>query len=143
LTLDNLDIIRTAFDKIGVLSIDVDGNDYWFLKALIETRPAVVSVEYNSTFGLEPVTAPYDPAFDRQEKHPRGWYHGASLTALCAAHGYGLSAVSQAGANAFFTESGKLDPAASWRPNTFREKYSGVAHQYQWQAVKDLPLVGV
>jgi hypothetical protein len=40
LTLDNLDFIRTAFDKIGVLSIDVDGNDYWFLEALIETRPA-------------------------------------------------------------------------------------------------------
>ena len=146
LTLDNLDFIKTAFDKIGVLSIDVDGNDYWFLKALIETRPALISVEYNSTFGLEPVTVPYDPAFDRHEKHPRGWYHVASLTALCklcAVHGYGLAAISQAGANAFFSLSGKLDPAAIWRPNTLREKYSGIGHREQWQSVKNLPLLSV
>ena len=52
LTLDNLDFIRTKFEKIGVLSIDVDGNDYWFLKALIEVDPSVISVEYNASFGL-------------------------------------------------------------------------------------------
>ena len=34
LTLDNLDFIRKKFPKVGVLSIDVDGNDFWFLKAL-------------------------------------------------------------------------------------------------------------
>jgi hypothetical protein len=39
LTLDNLDFIKSAFAKIGVLSIDVDGNDYWFLEKLIDTRP--------------------------------------------------------------------------------------------------------
>jgi hypothetical protein len=145
LTLDNLDFIKFAFHKIGVLSIDVDGNDYWFLKSLIETRPALISVEYNSTFGLEPISVPYDPTFDRHETHPSGWYHGASLTALCrlcAANGYGLAAVSEGGANAFFTESGKLDPAAAWRPNTFREKFSGVGQAAQWQAVKSLPFVG-
>jgi hypothetical protein len=146
LTLDNIDFIKSAFPLIGVLSIDVDGNDYWFLKSLIETRPALISVEYNSTLGLEPITVPYDPAFDRHEKHPRGWYHGASLTALCnlcAAHGYGLSAVSEAGANAFFTKSGKLDPAAAWKPNALRERYSGVGHDAQWQTVKSLPFVRV
>jgi hypothetical protein len=146
LTLDNLDFIRASFPAIGVLSIDVDGNDYWFLKALVETRPTLISVEYNSTFGLEPVTVPYDSAFDRHEKHPSGWYHGASLTALCnlcAVHDYGLAAVSRGGANAFFTKGGKLDPAAAWRPNTLREKYSGIGHAAQWTAVKDLPFVRV
>ena len=146
LTLDNLDAAKTAFPEIGVLSIDVDGNDYWFLKALLETSPAVVCVEYNSSFGLEPVTIPYDANFDRHRAHPRGWYHGASLTALCklcASAGYGLAAVSEAGANAFFTRSGNLDPAAAWRPNTFRAKYSGVEHPMQWEAVRDLPLVRV
>jgi hypothetical protein len=144
LTLENLDFIRASFPKIGVLSIDVDGNDYWLLDALIPTKPAVICVEYNSTFGLEPVTVPYDPTFDRHEKHPSGWYHGASLTALsnlCAAKGYGLAAISEAGANAFFTEGGRLDPEASWRPNIFREKYSGVFHTAQWDAVKHLPFV--
>jgi hypothetical protein len=146
LTLDNIDFVKTSFPRIGILSIDVDGNDYWFLKELIETRPAVISVEYNSTLGLEPITVPYDPAFDRHEKHPSGWYHGASLTALCmlcAAHGYGLAAISKEGTNAFFTESGKLDPATAWRPNLFREKYSGIGHDAQWKAVEDMPFVRV
>ncbi len=142
LTLDDLGFIKSSFPEIGVLSIDVDGNDYWFLRELIDTRPAVICVEYNSTFGLAPITVPYDPAFDRNEKHPRGWYHGASLTALaklCAGHGYGLAAVSDAGANAFFTERGNLDPRAAWKPNAFRESYSGVSHELQWKSVEHLP----
>jgi hypothetical protein len=146
LTLDNLDFIKSAFAKIGVLSIDVDGSDYWFLEKLIDTRPTMISVEYNSTFGLEPITVPYDPHFDRHEKHPRGWYHGASLAALAklsAAHGYGLAAVSEAGANAFFTVKGNLDPKTAWKPNTLREQYSGVPHPKQWDVVKDLPFVQV
>jgi hypothetical protein len=75
-------------------------------------------------------------------KHPRGWYHGASLAALaklCASSGYGLAAVSEAGANAFFTRSGRLDPATAWAPNRFRENFSGITHDRQWQSVKDMP----
>jgi hypothetical protein len=146
LTLDNLDLIKNSFPEIGVLSIDVDGNDYWFLKALIDTSPAVICVEYNSTFGLEPITVPYDASFDRHQKHPRGWYHGASLTALhklCSSRGYGLAAVSNAGANAFFTNRGMLNPQEAWRPNTFRQRFSGISHDQQWTAVKDLPLVAI
>jgi len=146
LTLENLDFIKSQFARIGVLSIDVDGNDYWFLKELILQQPSVVCVEYNSSFGLEPITVPYDPFFDRFEKHPSGWYHGASLTALaklCASHGYGLAAVSNNGVNAFFTATGKLDPAKAWKPNSFREQHSGVSHDGQWEAVKGLPFVRV
>jgi hypothetical protein len=146
LTLENLDFIKSAFAKIGILSIDVDGNDYWFLERLIDTRPSVICVEYNSTFGLESITVPYDPHFDRHEKHPLGWYHGASLPALaklCAAYDYGLAAVSEAGANAFFTTNGNLDPNAAWKPNSFREHYSSVNHLQQWNLVKHLPFVQV
>jgi hypothetical protein len=142
LTLDNLDLIRSAFPKIGVLSIDVDGNDYWFLKGLIDVSPDVICIEYNSTFGLESITVPYDPSFDRHVKHPSGWYHGASLTALselCAKSGYGLAAVSNAGGNAFFTRDGMLDPARAWKPSLLRQQYSGVPHDEQWLTVKDLP----
>lgn len=146
LTLDNLDIAKAAFPELGVLSIDVDGNDYWFLKELIEIKPALICIEYNSSFGLEPITIPYEATFDRHRAHPRGWYHGASLTALCklcAAAGYGLAAVSEGGANAFFTRDGNLDPASAWRPNTFRAEYSGVEHDAQWEAVRDMPIIRV
>ncbi len=143
LTLGTLNFIKTKFDKVGILSIDVDGNDYWFLRELLPIAPSVISIEYNSTFGLEPVTVPYSAAFDRLKAHPTGWYHGASLTALhklCAEYGYGLSAVSEAGANAFFTKSGTLDPRKEWRPNLFRSNFSGTDRGEQWDAVRDLPL---
>jgi hypothetical protein len=142
LTLDNLAFIKSNFAKLGVLSIDVDGNDYWFLENLIDADPSVICVEYNSSFGLDPITVPYDPTFDRHQKHSRGWYHGASLTALarlCASRGYGLAAVSSAGANAFFTRAGQLDPESAWKPNALRESYSGVAHDAQWTSLKDMP----
>jgi hypothetical protein len=146
LTLENLDFIGEHFREVGVLSIDVDGNDYWLLNALIEIKPAVISVEYNASFGADPVTVPYDASFDRHQKHEKGWYHGASLTALsslCASHGYRLAAVSQGGANAFFTKGGSLDPAASWRPNSLRDKWSNSTAEEQWQSVRHLPLLRV
>lgn len=146
LTLDNLDFIRNRFPKIGVLSIDVDGNDYWFLKALIDLSPTVISVEYNSTLGFEPITVPYDPDFDRHKKHPRGWYHGASLAALaklCAEHSYGLAAGSDGTCNAFFTRDGRLKPEDVWKPKKLREQLSGVPYERQWDEIKHLPFVSV
>lgn len=71
-----------SFNQFGVLSIDVDGNDYWFLERPIEINPSVICIEYNATLGKEPITVPYDETFERHEKHPSGWYHGASLSAL-------------------------------------------------------------
>jgi hypothetical protein len=146
LTLENLDIIRGQFDHLGVLSIDVDGNDYWFLKALIDLSPSIICVEYNSSFGLQPVTVPYDAHFDRHAKHPSGWYHGASLTALCKlahSYDYGLAAVSRGGSNAFFTRDGNLNPEEAWRPSLLRRRFSGIDHEEQWDAVKNLDLITV
>jgi hypothetical protein len=142
LALDNLVVIRSAFPQIGVLSIDVDGNDYWFLERLVDTRPSVICIEYNASMGLDPITVPYDPIFDRHQKHKSGMYHGASLTALAklaASHGYGLAAVSNAGVNAFFTQDGTLIPEEAWRPNSFREKFSGKNREEQWATIRHLP----
>lgn len=146
LTLDNLDDVESAFPKIGILSIDVDGNDFWFLERLLPTKPEVVCVEYNASFGHEPVTVPYDPAFDRHRKHASGWYHGASLSALarlCGRFGYGLAAVSDAGGNAFFTTSGTLDPQRAYRESRLRNEWSRTSGAQQWEAVRHLPLVSV
>lgn len=147
LTLENLDSISSTFRELGVLSIDVDGNDYWFLEALIEKEPSVISVEYNASFGpTAAITIPYDPNFDRHAKHPSGWYHGASLIALCklcARHGYGLAAISEAGANAFFTKTGKLDPQKAWKPNLLRNAWSMTSTEEQWRQIQDLPYVEI
>jgi len=147
LSLDNLDFIKSKFQRVGVLSIDVDGNDYWFLEELIEIKPSIICIEYNASFGPEPITVPYDESFDRHQKHPSGWYHGASLAAiakLCAAHCYGLAAVSEAGANAFFTLIGNhVDPATAWEPSRFRREYSGVTQADQWERIKHLPFIRI
>jgi len=74
LTLENIGFVKFHFPQTGVLSIDVDGNDYWFLEKLIDANPTVICVEYNASMGLESIAVPYDPSFDRYQKHPSGWY---------------------------------------------------------------------
>jgi hypothetical protein len=107
LTLETLAVVeRYAEGKdVGILSVDVDGNDYWFLRRLITLKPAIVVCEFNPVFGLRPISVPYDDAFERFQKHPSGLYFGVSVSALeylCGQHGYTLMAVSQNGVNAFF-----------------------------------------
>lgn len=150
LTLANLDFVASHHAELGVLSIDVDGNDYWFLEALLARAPHVVCVEYNASLGKEPITVPYDPAFDRHAKEPSGWYHGASLVALtrlCARHGLKLVAISQAGGNAFFVRAQRalpeLSPASAYRENALRNQWSHTTAAEQWARIAHLPFVTV
>lgn len=91
--------VPRSFD---LLSIDVDGNDYWIWRALDGYAPRVVVIEYNIFFALDaPRTIPYRP--------DRVWdetaYHGASLAALRKlgrAKGYALVHTDSWSPNAFF-----------------------------------------
>jgi hypothetical protein len=151
LTAENVAFLRERFQprQLGVLSIDVDGNDYWILKALLPMEPAIIVVEYNASFGPERrVTVPYDPSFDRHAKHPSGMYHGASLAALAAlCTDYALVGVSDAGANAFFVRSDfecePIDPAVAWRESKLRNELNASTAAEQWEAIRTLPLVEV
>jgi hypothetical protein len=105
---DNVnDLLREhGFDRdLGLLSIDVDGNDYWIWEA-VAAEPLVVVVEYNSVFGADrAVTVPYDAAFDRTRRHHSNLYFGASLAALARLgerKGYRLVGSNSAGNNAYF-----------------------------------------
>jgi hypothetical protein len=95
--------------EIGVLSIDIDGNDYWVWEAIDIVLPIVVVVEYNSRFGPEnAVTVPYDAGFVQSAAHYSGLYFGASLAALCLLgkrKGYSFVGCNTAGNNAFFVRS--------------------------------------
>lgn len=92
--------------EIGLLSIDIDGNDYWVWKAIDVVNPAIVIVEYNSRFGTEQaVTIPYDKNFIRSTAHYSWIYYGASLKALwqlAESKGYAFVGCNSAGNNAFF-----------------------------------------
>ena len=138
--------------QLGVLSIDVDGVDYWLWKALTEVSPRVVVIEYNASFGAEAsITVPYKPDFDCRREHPSGYYHGASLAALEKLGrelGYVLVAVDFRGVNAFFLRKDNCPPALDgktaaelFRPHFERSKT--VPPQDQWAAIQDLPFVSV
>lgn len=91
---------------VGILSIDVDGNDYWLWEAVDAVNPAIVVMEYNALFGPEAaITVPYDPAFVNSEAHYSQLYFGASLGAfvhLANERGYRFIGCSSNGANSFF-----------------------------------------
>jgi hypothetical protein len=92
--------------EIGLLHIDIDGNDYWVWRAIDVVRPAIVIMEYNSVFGPDrTITVPYDPMFIRSEAHPSRLYCGASISALCdlaEAKGYDFIGSNADGNNAYF-----------------------------------------
>ena len=91
---------------IGLLSIDIDGNDYWIWKVIDAVSPRIVVIEYNSRLGPDlSVTIPYDADFSRGPAHYSMIYYGASLRALWKLgrqKGYQLICCNSAGNNAFF-----------------------------------------
>jgi hypothetical protein len=128
LTIENLSIVEDycAGKKLGILSIDVDGNDFWFLKKLIPLNPCLLVLEYNSSFGLRNISTPYDPDFDRTKKHISHTYYGASLAALntlAAMYGYALVHVGDSGINSYFIRKDLLnDGDAISVKDAFKEK---------------------
>ena len=102
--------------ELGLLSIDIDGNDYWVWEAVEVVRPAIVVAEYNSVFGARrAVTVPYDPAFRRTAAHPSNLYFGCSLRALdvlARRKGYAFAGSNSAGNNAYFVRLDKMGKIA-------------------------------
>jgi hypothetical protein len=92
--------------EVGILSIDIDGNDYWVWEAINTVSPAIMIVEYNAGFGADrAVTVPYKADFFRTAEHYSSLYYGASLPALCSLgkrKGYSFVGCNSAGNNAFF-----------------------------------------
>lgn len=93
--------VPPAFD---LLSIDIDGNDYWIWSKLSAYRPRVVVIEYN---GNVPPDESRVIEYDRDFRWSGSDYYGASLLALKKlgkAKGYTLIGCESSGTNAFFVE---------------------------------------
>jgi len=94
--------VPKAFD---LLSIDIDGNDYWVWEAITDYHPRVVVIEYNSTIPpTERKTIAYDPNYMWDGSTN---YFGASLLALThlgEEKGYTLVGCDSSGTNAFFVK---------------------------------------
>lgn len=136
--------------EIDLLSIDMDGNDYWVWKAISEIEPRVVIIEYNAALGAEKSrTIPYNPEFVR---HSGSLYHGASLRALtnlAQDKGYCLIGCEGSGINAFFLRQDitqefflELSVADAFFPNA-RLIMHGISTEAQYECIRNLPFVEV
>ena len=115
-TRENINDILTkcGFEgDIGLLSIDIDGNDYWVWERIEVIDPRIVICEYNSIFGpTAAIVVPYDPEFVRTRAHYSNLYFGASLAALChlaERKGYSFVGTNSVGTNAFFVRKDLAD----------------------------------
>ncbi len=132
---------------VDLLSLDIDGNDYWVLRAVEATQPRLIVVETRNVMPSDlSLTIPYKPDFDyaAQPEAERD-FHGVSLlamTKLCRARGYRLIGAHRLGFNAFFLKNGEGEqffPEVSVEEchnNQYtRERRRG------WPAVKDMPWI--
>ena len=146
--------------EIGLLSIDVDGNDYWIWKAINCISPAIVVCEYNFRFGTDrAVTVPYNPEFKRSEAHHSMIYYGASLkalTSLANRKNYALVGCNSAGNNAFFVRKDlkpdtvkEVSIESGFVQGKYREtrcpdgKLAYLSHDEEMKIIETLPLVEV
>jgi hypothetical protein len=163
ITSENINSIldESGFEKdLGILSVDIDGVDYYVLNELERWMPSILIVEYNGIFGFSrPVSVPYDASFYRGNKHYSNLYYGANLPAflhLANRKGYALVGINSVGSNAFFVRRDLLNDKVcevtleeSYKNSSFRESrdvkgaltyLSGNARR---QPIADLPLMDV
>ena len=110
ITRENInDLIANAgfSGPVGIISIDIDGNDYWVWEALNIVDPAVVVIETNIVFGMRDIVVPYDPKYIYPGKHAD--YFSASPVAmekLARKKGYRLVGANRYGFNLIFVKRG-------------------------------------
>ncbi len=142
--------------EIGLLSVDLDGNDYWVWKAIDVVNPVIVVCEYNAVFGdAQRISVPYRPDFQRTIAHHSNLYFGASLPSLIDLgnqKGYVYIGSNSNGCNAFFVREDRaseivqvIDEVKSF-PSRFREsrdaagKLTYVRGEKRIEIIRHLPV---
>jgi hypothetical protein len=140
------DLFRSAGvpEDFDLLSIDIDGNDFWVWKAIRAFRPRAVVIEYNASLGRTArIVRPYEPT--------RRWdgtsAFGASLAALETLgreKGYALVGCDANGVNAFFVRDdlvedrflGPFTAARHFEPPRFGP--TGGGHPLKWAEFEEV-----
>ena len=152
---------HSAFaEDLGMLSIDIDGNDWFILEAISFYKPRILICEYNDVFGKErAISVPYDPQFVRTKEHYSNLYFGASIAAmayLAEKKGYALVGVNSNHNNAFFIRQDlvcdsvpKVDLEDIYEPSNIREsrnesgRLTHLAGNERLALLKGLPILNV
>ncbi len=163
ITKENINSIFTenGFEgKIGILSIDIDGNDYWVWENINTVDADIVVAEYNSVYGSKlAVSVPYQADFYRTDHHTSNLYWGCSLKALnflAEKKGYALVGCNNNGNNCFFVKksllNGKVKAVSvedAYVESKFRESrdeqgnLTFITGSQRLQIIKDLTVVEV
>lgn len=128
-----------ARGTIDLLSLDIDGMDYWIWKVITVIDPQVVVCETENPIPPDKaITVPYHPGFVSKSVD----YQGASLAAMCKLgrqKGYRLVGAHRFGFNAFFIKNGigeeffpEVDVASC-----IQDPYSMLARKDRWPLVRD------
>ncbi len=144
---------------IGLLSIDIDGNDYWIWENISVINPRIVICEYNSIFGNEKnVTIPYDSNFYRANSHHSNLYYGASIkafTSLAKLKGYSLIGSNSSGNNVFFVRNDCMQnltpvmPREAYVESQFRESRNQdgdltfLSYNQRLSEIAEMPLINL
>jgi len=152
---------RSGFgEDLGILSIDIDGNDYHILEAIKSFRPRIIICEYNAVFGAtRKISVPYAADFMRANGHYSNLYWGASLAAITFAannRGYSLVGTNTASCNAFFVRNDLLNSKVeavseeqAYSPSLYREsrdeqgELTFIAADDRLKLIEGLPVLNV
>ena len=136
--------------NIDLLSLDLDGIDFWIWKSINCISPRVVVLEYNNRWRADQsVTVPYSDNFLGSGASVEGkGYFGASLkayTKLAKKKGYRLIGANSPNTNAFFMRQDigeKMFPEVTVE-SCLSSSYAIHQHSTKYPLIKDLPVVEI
>jgi hypothetical protein len=146
------DLLRDngAAGEIDLLSLDMDGNDYYVWEAISEINPRLCICEtHNVIPGNLSITIPYAPAFTSEEKH--GYeqeFRSASLlamTKLSERKGYRLIGAHRHGFNVVFLRNDiglDIFPAVSI-DEVHDNLWTKIEQNERWKLLKDMNWIEV
>lgn len=164
ITKENINQVIEQFKltDIGLLHIDIDGNDYHILEKmdLNTLNPSIIIMEYNSVFGKErSISVPYKADFNRTKAHYSNLYFGASLPALTHLtnqRGYSFIGCNTAGNNAYYVRKDLLNSdiqelsiEKGFIESKFRESRDEnytlnlLSEKDRYSAIKGLPVINI
>lgn len=155
---DNIQTLkaRMLHPNPDVFSLDIDGNDYYIAKAVLDQgiRPKIFVVEYNSVFGPEKcITIRYQQGFIYTSADSSNLYYGVSLAGwkkFFQQNDYQFVTVERCGVNAFFVDRNVFSDefldnvnALEFASNRFQQKKFQMTDAKQFEHIADREFVEI
>jgi hypothetical protein len=143
---NDLNINAGCKGEIDLLSLDMDGNDYWIFKALDVVQPRLIIAECNNVIPTNrSLTIEYDPNFTNPAPGGHFTAHAGmsalAMQKLCKQRGYRMIGAHRHGFNVLFLKSGegeKFFPEVSIG-QVHDNHWTRLSHESRWPKVKDMP----